>query len=72
MPRFNKRLAEKIAEKRRETYASVVACSRTKLKFALLRSTFPEIRGFGGKRSDVYFRELTDIDFSLISRPTIL
>jgi len=65
-PRFNKRLAEKIAEKRRETYASIMTYSRTKLKFALLRSTFAEIRGFGSKRSDVYLRDLTDIDFSLI------
>jgi len=40
MPRFNKKLPEKLAEKRRETYASVMTYSRTKHKFALLRSTF--------------------------------
>jgi len=37
--RVNKRLAEKIAEKRREPYASVITYIRTKLRFALLRST---------------------------------
>jgi len=33
--RVNKRLAEKIAEKRREPYASVITYIRTKLRFAL-------------------------------------
>jgi len=70
--RVNKRLAEKIAEKRREPYASVITYKRTKLRFALLRSTLAAIRGFRGKRSDVHLQDLTDIDFSLIPRPTII
>jgi len=41
--RVNKRLAEKIAEKRREPYASVIAYIRTKLRLALLRSTLAAI-----------------------------
>ena len=41
-----KRLAEKIAEKRREPYASVITYIRTTLRFALLRSTLAAIRGF--------------------------
>jgi len=69
--RVNKRLAEKIAEKRRELYASVITYIRTKLRFALLRSTLAAIRGFRGKRSDVHLQGLTDIDFSLIPRPTV-
>jgi len=71
--RVNKRLAEKIAEKRRELlpYASVITYIRTKLRFALLRSTLAAIRGFRGKRSDVHLQDLTDIDFSLIPRPTV-
>jgi len=44
--RANKRLAEKIAEKRREPYASSITYIRTKLRFALLRSTLAAIRGF--------------------------
>jgi len=64
--RVNKRLAEKIAEKRKEPYASVITYIRTKLRFALLRSTLTTIRRFQGKQ------DLTDIDFSLIPRPTII
>jgi len=68
----NKRLAEKIAAKRREPYASVITYIRTKLRFACLRSTLTAIQGFQGKRSDVHLQDLTDIDFSLIPRPTII
>jgi len=63
--RVNKRLAEKIAEKHMESYASVITYVRTKLRFAILRSTLAAIRGFRGKRSDVHLQDLTDIDFSL-------
>jgi len=69
--RVNKRLAEKIAEKRKEPYASVITYVRTKLKFAPVRSTLVAIRGFRGKRSDVHLQDLTDTDFSLIPRPTV-
>ena len=69
--RINKRQAEKIAEKRRAPYASVITYIRTKLRFALLRSTLAAIRGFRGKRSDGHLQDLTDIDFSLIPRPTV-
>jgi len=41
--RVNKRLAEKIAKKRREPYASVITYIRTKLRFALSRSTLAAI-----------------------------
>jgi len=41
--RVNKRLAEKIAKKRREPYASVITYIRTKLRFTLLRSTLAAI-----------------------------
>jgi len=68
--RVNRRLAEKIAEKRREPYASVITYIRTKLRFAL-RYTIAAIRGFRGKRSDVHLQNLTDFDFSLIPRPTV-
>ena len=44
---------------------------RTKLRFALLGSTLAAIRGFRGKRSDVHLKDLTDIDFSLIPKPTV-
>jgi len=66
----NKRLAEKIAEKHKEPYANacVMTYIKTKLRFALLRSTLAALRGFQGKQSDVHLQDLTDIDFSLIPR----
>jgi len=47
--RVNKKLAEKITEKRRDPYASVITYIRTKFRFAFLRSTLAAIRGFRGK-----------------------
>jgi len=47
--RVNKRLAEKIAKKLREPYASVMTYIRTMLRFALLRSTLTAMRGFQDK-----------------------
>ena len=69
--RVNKRLAEKVAEKRREPYAFVITYIRTKLRFAFLKSTLAAIRECGGKRSDVHLQDPTEIDFSLIRRPTV-
>jgi len=69
--RVIKRLEEKIAEKHSEPYASVITYVRTKLRFALLRSTLAAIRGFLGRRSDVHLQDVTDIDFSLIPKPTV-
>jgi len=37
-----------------------------------LLKTLAAIRGFRGKRSDVHLQDLTDIDFSLIPRPTVI
>jgi len=39
---------------------SVITYIRTKLRFALLRSTLTAVRGFQGKRSDVHLQHLTD------------
>jgi len=57
--RVKKRLAEEISEKRREPYASVITCIRTKLRFAFLRSILAAARGFRGKQSDIHLQELT-------------
>ena len=43
----------------------------TKKITAFLRSTLTAIWGFRGKWSDVHLQDLTDIDFSLIPRPTV-
>jgi len=47
--KINTRLAEMIAKKQKEPYASVMNYVRTKLRFTLQSSTFSAIRGFQGK-----------------------
>ena len=64
--KVNKRLAEMIAQKRREPYHIVINHVRTKLRFALLRSTLAALRGFRGGRSDRDVHELRDTDIGLI------
>ena len=58
-----------------KTQGAVCICHimyiRTKLRFALLRSTLAAIWGFRSKRSDVRLQDLKDIDFILISRLTV-
>ena len=49
--RFHKRLAELIAEKRNESYPSVVNYIRTRLRFCLLKSILIGLRGIRGKRT---------------------
>ena len=59
-----KRLASRIAEKRGERYGHVMMFVRTKLRFALLKSTLIAIRGVRGKTS----REpnMAGIEYNLI------
>ena len=67
--RFNKRLAELISIKRNESYALVMEHIRTRLRFALLKSTLVAVRGIRGTRrsneSDLYH-----VDFNLIPEQT--
>ena len=57
--RANKRLAEKIAEKRREPYASVITYTRTKLRFALLRAPLLQYEDF--EANEVMFTSKTSL-----------
>ena len=65
--RFFKRVATMIADKRRQTYQHVVSYVRTRLRFAMLRSTLIAIRGFKGR---VKNKELSidEVDFNIIPR----
>lgn len=63
--KFNKRIAEKTAEKQKENYSHVMMHIRTRLRFALLKSTLIGLRGFRGKRSKSWEEE-EDIDYNLI------
>ena len=46
-----RKLAQKIADKRQESYSDIMNFIRTKLRFSLLRSVLIAIRGERGKRT---------------------
>ena len=62
---YHKRLAERIAAKRNETYSQVMNFIRTRIRFALLKCTLISIRGVRG-RQEPKRDEVADIDFNLI------
>ena len=64
--KLNKRIAESISNKRNESYSNVINHIRTRLRFALLRSTLVAIRGFRGRNRNTDEHELKDISFNLI------
>ena len=64
--KVNKKLAYMISEKRKESYSSVIKHIRTRLRFALLRSTLAAIRGYRGKTSEDEGNDLSEVDFNLI------
>ena len=63
--KLNKRVAELIAIKRKEQYSSVMMHVRTRLRFALLKSTLVALRGFRGQRKNGE-GEVGDIAYNLI------
>ena len=67
---FNKRLASMIAEKTKEQYLQVMGHIRTRLRFALLKSTLVAARGYRGKSNSAAEREEDEIDFNLIPEET--
>ena len=64
--RLNKRLAELISIKKKEQYCHVVAHVRTRLRFALLKSTLTAIRGYRGKADSSQEASVGEISFNLI------
>ncbi len=63
--KVHKRIAHMIAEKKNERYGSVISHIRTRLRFALLRSTLTAIRGTRGKKKP-YEDQIANINFNLI------
>ena len=69
--RFNKRLAEKLANKQKEKYSHVVRHIRTRIRFALLKATLIAIRGERGpSRKGVI--DLGDVMYNLIPQLRLL
>ena len=63
---FHKRLALLISEKRNEEYSHVLNYIRTRLRFALLKSTVTALRGVRGKRSRDETTPMSSISYNLI------
>ena len=67
--RYHKKLAEHIAVKRGEEYSHVVSHVRTRIRFALLRSTLIAVRGERGRRRRKETETpLSEISFNLIPK----
>ena len=63
---LHKRLASRIAIKRKERYGDVIRCIRTKLRFALLKCVLMGLRGIRGKNFGHNEVQLADVSFGLI------
>ena len=64
--RFNDHMARMIAKKKNEEYADVVRCLRTKLRFAMLKSTLVSVRGYRGRTEDKKETGVGNIAYNLI------
>eukprot|EP00794_Sanderia_malayensis_P013415 gene13415-14791_t len=62
---FSQRISQLISRKRDETYTNVMSYIRTRLRFAILKSTLISIRGVRGKQRE-YTRNIGQISFNLI------
>ncbi len=65
---MNKRLAQKIADKRGEKYCVVISHVRTRLRFALLRGVLIALTGERGKPNEDKKRidDMYNVDLNLI------
>ena len=63
--RVNKKIAERIAEQRKEHYSKVMNHVRTRLRFALLKSVLVAVRGYRGTERGGEI-DISEIDFNLI------
>ena len=64
--KLNKRLAELISLKQNETYSKVMMHVRTRLRFALLKSTLVGVRGYRGKKQEGGELDVDEISYNLI------
>ena len=67
---FINRLADLIARKRKERYCDVVRHLRTRLRFAMLRTTLIALRGYRGEKVDnKHETPLSEVSYNLIPAP---
>ena len=64
--KYHKRVAELLPNKRGESYADVMNFIRTRIRFALLRSTLIAVRGERGKRRRGVGEALSDLSLNLV------
>ena len=66
--KHHKRVAQLIADKRKESYADIISFIRTKVRFALLKSVLMAVRGIRGRRTHNIntCTPIADIPFGLI------
>ena len=65
--KLNKRIAERTADKTNEEYSHVMMHIRTRLRFALLKSTLVGLRGFRGKKAKSWDEE-EEIAYNMIPK----
>ena len=65
---FIQRLASKIAADQEEAVSHVVNHIRTRIRFALLRSTLIALRGVRGPSTKILNMSVSDISFNLIPK----
>ena len=67
---FVNRLADLIARKRKDRYCDVVRHVRTRIRFAILRSTLIALRGYKGIKMDSkHETPLSEVSYNLIPGP---
>ena len=64
--KYHKRIAELISNKRGESYPDTMNYLRTRLRFALLKSTLIAVRGERGRRRRTVDTPVSDLSLNLI------
>ena len=65
--KHHRRIAQLIADKRKEEYSHVMSYLRTRLRFNLLKSTLVAIRGIRGRKAPEY-SAISNLSFNLVPR----
>ena len=68
--RFVNRVTDLIARKRKERYCDMVRHVRTRIRFAMLRTTLIALRGYRGKKTDNKCETtFSEVSYNLIPAP---